>query len=247
MKKYIFFFLLFITYLAAQDIINMYALYTPSHEILVNDFFKPSLQDSTIHLILVHEDEQTCESAKFMNQGWTKTTIKKIELVLKAIKDNWGDIFIFSDVDIQFFGPLSLVIMELIQSYDLLIQKDNPKGTLCSGFFVCRANSKTKQLFSDILKYMQVHEEISDQRTLNRHISRNETKNKYEICWNYLPTHLFFGGGTFTGKIWNQKSPLPVPKNPIMHHANWVAGIEGKIKQLLYVKKIIEERKKCSN
>lgn len=233
---------------AQQNFINIYALYTPSHEILVNSFFLPSLDtinDHGINIIIQKEEEQTCQSAQFMQTGWTKTTIKKIELILKAIEENWGNVFVFSDVDIQFFRPFKDVISELMQDYDLLIQKDNPKGTLCSGFFVCRANHKTKELFSDVLKYMQNHEEISDQRTLNRHISRNKTKNNYDISWDYLPTDLFFGGGTFTGKIWNQKSVLPIPKNPIMHHANWVAGIEGKIKQLEYVKKVIDQRKKA--
>lgn len=250
MKKliYITFFLL-TSHLASQDIsqdiLNVYALYTPSHEILVDTFFLPSLEkinDPYIKVILHKEAEQSCQSAHFMHSGWTKTTIKKIKLILKAIEENWGNIFIFSDVDIQFFTPFKNIILELMENYDLLIQKDNPKGTLCSGFFACRANHKTRQLFSDVLQYMLQHEEISDQRALNRHISRNETKNKYDISWNYLPTDLFFGGGTFTGKIWNQKSALPIPENPIMHHANWVAGIEGKIKQLNYVKKMIDQR-----
>jgi hypothetical protein len=240
-----FFLLILLTFLCKdfQAIsIPVYALYTPSHEILLKEFFLPSLQDPEIVLYLQKIEEQTCDSAKFMDAGWTKTTIKKIELVLQAIEDQWGEIFIFSDVDIQFFGSIASVVNHLMDGYDMLIQKDNPKGTLCSGFFVCRANEKIKALFSDVLLYMQKHNEISDQRTLNKHLSRNEIKNRYEIVWDYLPTESFFGGGTFTGTYWKYGGKLPIPRFPLMHHANWVRGIDGKIKQLTYVQNSISAR-----
>lgn len=219
--------------------IKMYAIYTPSHKVLVDQFFKPTLTDPDIELILIEIPEQTCESAQFMDVGWTKTTIKKIELVLEAIDQNWGAFFILSDVDIQFFGSFAAKIKQLMKDYDFLIQKDNPKGTLCSGFFVCRANEKTKQLFIDVLTYMKNNQEISDQRALNRHLSRNQDSNQYGIIWDYLPTKYFFGGGTFTGIYWKDGVKMYVPKKPLMHHANWVAGISGKIKQLQYVRDIV--------
>jgi len=215
---------LFFTFLTETKI-KMYALYTPSHEILVEQFFKPSITDPSIELILVKEEEQTCDTVRFMHEGWTKTTIKKIELVLDAIDQNWGSFFIFSDVDIQFFGNFSDVIRQLIENHDFLIQRDNPKGTLCSGFFVCRANEKTKKLFSDVLTYMKNNKDFSDQRTLNRHLSRNKKSNKYDIVWDYLPIKNFFGGGTFTGFYWKDGTALYIPKQPLMHHANWVQGI----------------------
>jgi len=229
---------------AMPDKIKMYALYTPSHEILVHRFFKPSLIDPNIELVLVKVPEQTCQSAQFMNEGWTKTTIQKIELVLRAIDENWGSFFILSDVDIQFFGNFSDMLRQLMRGHDLLIQRDNPKGTLCSGFFICQANEKTRTLFSDVLAHMKNNPDISDQRSLNQHISRNQKNNRYGIVWDYLPEQYFFGGGTFTGVYWDEGVEMHIPKQPVMHHANWVKGVPGKIRQLRHVKKIVKSNQK---
>src|SRR5579863_9116343 len=89
------------TILLCQDKIKLYAIYTPSHEILKDSYFLPSIQDD--FELIIENVEQTCESAKFMSAGWTKTTIKKVDLIIRAIQENWDSLFIFSDVDIQFF------------------------------------------------------------------------------------------------------------------------------------------------
>jgi len=93
---------------------KLYALYTPSHTVLKNDWFIPSIQDDFDLIIEFHE--QTCPSATFMQGGWTKTTIKKVQLIIHAIQENWGKIFIFSDVDIQFFAHIQDHIERLMEN-----------------------------------------------------------------------------------------------------------------------------------
>jgi hypothetical protein len=53
----------------------------------------------------------------------------------------------------------------------------------------------------------------------------------------------FFGGGTFSGKTWKQGDKIPVPPNPIMHHANFTVGVENKVAQLKYVRDIVTKSK----
>ncbi|HEV2916851.1 MAG TPA: hypothetical protein VGW78_03830, partial [Candidatus Babeliales bacterium] len=144
MKKCIIFLMLCFLNITAQDKIKLYALYTPSHEILKDDFFLPSMQDDFD--IIFEFCEQTCPSAQFMSEGWTDTTIRKVDLIIRAIQENWGSIFIFSDVDIQFFAPVQEKILTLMEGKDLVIQKNSPNGVLCTGFFACRGNEKTLQL-----------------------------------------------------------------------------------------------------
>ncbi len=241
-KKLIFFtlFLLISNNLKTEKM-KLYALYTPSHTILKDEWFLPSLQDNFDLAIEFHE--QTCSSASFMNVGWTRTTIKKIELIIQAIEENWGKVFIFSDVDIQFFAPIQKKIEKLIKGKDMVIQKNQPNGQLCSGFFACRANEKTLQLWKDAYEIMLNNKEISDQAALNKCLRGKYKANKYNVVWDYLPA-IFFGAGTLTGHGWKPKRKLPVPKNIVLHHANWTRGIENKIAQLTYVRKIVEERKK---
>ena len=217
---------------------KLYALYTPSHTVLKNEWFIPSIQDDFDLILEFHE--QTCPSGTFMSGGWTRTTIKKVRLIVHAIQENWGKIFIFSDVDIQFFAPIQDHIERLMENKDIVIQKNSPNGQFCSGFFACRSNEKTLQLWQDALNLMINNQKISDQVALNHCLKKKE--NKYGIVWVYLP-NTFFGGGTLTGRSWRPGQRLPVPKNIVMHHANWTKGIKNKIAQLNYVRNTVNARK----
>lgn len=222
--------------------LKLYALYTPSHKILATKYFLPSIQDD-FDIVLV-EASQTSSSAQFMSHGWTATTIKKVELIIKAIKDNWGDIFIFSDVDIQFFAPIGKLIVGYMKNKDMVIQKDAPSGSLCSGFFACRANERTLQMWQHAYAYMKTDRKCSDQPALNRCLKPQRGKsNAFNVSWEYLPNS-FFGGGTKTGKYWKRKHRLPIPRNIVMHHANWTRGIKNKIAQLEYVKQAVKAFKR---
>jgi len=217
---------------------KLYALYTPSHAVLKNEWFIPSIQDDFDLILEFHE--QTCPSGYFMGSGWTKTTIKKVKLIIHAIEENWGKIFIFSDVDIQFFAPIQEHIEKLIENKDIIIQKNSPNGVFCSGFFSCRGNEKTLQLWQDALNLMANDQKISDQKALNRCLKKKN--NKYGIVWGYLP-NTFFGGGTLTGHRWRPGKKLPIPKNIVMHHANWTSSFKDKILQLRYVRNTVNARK----
>lgn len=221
-----------------QDSIKLYCLTTPSHKILKDKYFLPSIQDD--FEIICEEMEQTCETVKFMAEGWTDTTLRKVDLIIRAIHENWGSLFIFSDVDIQFFKPIKNIILKLIQDNDLIIQKNNPEGVLCSGFFVCRGNQKTLDLWTDVRDMMAHDKSSSDQITLNRCIKRHGKKNPYNLTWAYLP-NTFFCGGTFTGHLWTPGRHLRIPHDIVMHHANWTRGIANKIAQLEYIKQRVEK------
>lgn len=223
--------------------IKLYAIYTPSHEILKDHYFLPSLQDD--FEIICEFCEQTCSSAKFMEEGWTQTTIRKVDLIIRAIEENWGSIFIFSDVDIQFFKPIQDIILMHMRNKDLIIQKNAPSGVLCSGFFVCRGNEKTLKLWTDVKRTMERWGSYSDQKALNHCIKRKSEKNPYDIVWDYLPNS-FFGAGTLTGSGWRPGMSLPIPHDIVMHHANWTKGVKNKISQLNYVRDEVEKREKKS-
>ena len=240
MKNFIVILILCFFHILPQERMKLYALYTPSHEVLKDNFFLPSLCDDFD--IIFEFCEQTCLSAKFMNEGWTETTMRKVDLIIRAIQENWGSIFIFSDVDIQFFHPIQERIIELMKGKDMVIQKNSPNGVLCSGFFACRGNEKTLQLWQDVKKTMQKNKLNSDQNSLNRCIKRHNKKNSYNVVWDYLPD-TFFGGGTLTGHEWYPGKHLPIPYGILMHHANWTKGIKNKIAQLVYVRDAVRKMK----
>ena len=230
----------------ADERIRLYALYTPSHEVLKDQFFLPSIQDDFD--VICEFCEQTCLKAEFMSEGWTKTTMRKVDLIIRAIQENWGKIFIFSDVDIQFFRPIKNMIISLMEGKDILMQKNNPEGVLCTGFFACRANEKTLRLWTDVKHTMEEKQLQSDQISFNQCIKRSSKKNPYNVVWDYLP-NVFFGGGTLTGHVWRPGISLTIPHNIMMHHANWTrGGVKNKIAQLIYVRdEVYKRRKKFKN
>lgn len=230
---------LFISNNIKTEKMKLYAIYTPSHRVFKDKWFLPSIQDDFDLVIEFHK--QICSSASFMSSGWANTMIKKVELIIRAIEENWGKVFIYSDVDIQFFAPVQNKIEQLIKGKDIVFQKNNPAGKICAGFFACRGNEKTLQLWQDVHRYMINNKEISDQATLNKCL-RGKNKNKYNVIWDYLP-NIFFGGGTLTGCSWKPKKKLPIPKKIVMHHANYSIGIKNKIAQLNYVRKKVNARK----
>jgi len=219
----------------ANHPLKMYVFYTPSHTEMFENWFLPSIHPDDNYEIIVECHRQECPTGSFMESGWIDTMKHKVDLVIRAIHENWGEVFVHADVDIQFFGPTQKIIEELMINKDLLAQKDEPGGTLCAGFFACRANEKTLKLWQEIRKNLSANR--NDQQLLNDLI-RN--KNPFQIIWGYFPTDKFIGGGTFTGKRWYPGVSLILPRNILMHHANYTAGIENKIEQLNYVKKIIE-------
>lgn len=231
----------------SQEKIKLYAFYTPSHEILKNTFFLPSIQDN--FEIILEFGEQTCTSARFMNEGWIDTTLHKVDLIIRAIEENWNEIFIFSDVDVQFFAPIENIIIDLMKDKDIIMQRNNPEGVLCTGFFACRGNEKTLRLWKDVKKMMQKNKIYSDQISFNRCIKKKSKKNPYELTWDYLPS-IFFGAGTLQahpGYLWTPGKKLNIPSGIVMHHANWTRGIKNKIAQLKYVRAKVHNIKKQSS
>lgn len=214
--------------------IKLYACYTPSHRILKDEWFLPSLQDD--YEINMEFFEQECPTGVFLEEGWTKTTLRKVEMIIRAIKENWGTFFIYSDVDIQFFKPTQAIISKLMRDKDIILQRDCPEGTACTGFFACKGNHETLQLWQEVREYMIDNPNKSDQETFNLTLKKHP-----EVRWDHLP-NIFFGAGTLTGLKWMPNKYLFVPKNIVLHHANWTKGINNKIAQLKYVKQTLKNK-----
>lgn len=212
--------------------IKMYALYTPSHKILVDKFFLPSIKDN--FELIIDEFKQLCPTAEFNSKGWNTTMLDKVDVIINAIKENMGKIFIFSDVDIIFIQPVENEIKKLMQTYEFVIQKSSEKLTnCCTGFFAIIGNEKNLQLWTNIKAFMLKNPKLSEEDALNLFIRTGKLKN---LKWSQLPKE-YNTGGMFTATRWTPGHELQLPENILLHHANWTVGIENKIKQLEYVLK----------
>lgn len=227
---------------------KIYCYYTTSYEVLAKDWLKASVQDDC-ELILKKGPDHGA-SVNYKERGWHDITRSKVGFIIEAIKENWNQVFIFSDPDVQFLGRVEAQVLGLVKNRDLVVQRDHPNGTICSGFFVLRSNDKTLNLWQDISKDIGgVRGDDQDclNRFLNPHralrfISKNGW-NRYQIKWEYLPKE-FLSGGTLSGKHWVPGLPMEIPEDIVIHHANWTVGLQNKIAQLEYVRDLAAKRQK---
>ena len=227
---------------------KLVSVFSESHRGFKDDWFLPSLADD------FDLDIRFCPEpgGAFLEDSWTKSVMFKTQTIIDVITENWGEVFVFSDVDIQFFKPVKDILLRCIEGYDIVCQRDDPNGYLCCGFWVARANRRVLKLFKIVYECEKV--EKREQLAFNRHLRMSRRsklayflKNGVRPCrYAYLPD-IFFGGGTLTGRHWTEGTPLSVPQGIVMHHANYVVGVEQKTAQLQYVRDVVRARSELEN
>ena len=205
---------------------KLYTTFTPSHRGMYENYFLKTLPDE-FELCVVEDDEQHCSTGDFYSQGWSETCFKKVELFIKACEENMGGMFFYCDVDVQFFGPIKDQLIAELGDHDIACQDDY--STYSSGVYICRANQKTLQMFKD----MKENYNKEDQTTLNDHIHKVKHKKL---------SHRFFTFGHVVPRPWRGEY-FDIPNDILVHHANWVVGVENKIKIMDFVREQYESKR----
>ena len=197
---------------------KIYTAYSDSHKGMFEQFFLPTVPKEFDLKIEVFPQE--CPSGTFYEKGWGTTCRRKIDLFVRACEENMGTHFVFADADLQFFGNCKDVLLEELGEKDFACQND--VICACSGFFIAKGNQKVLDMFHR----MGTHYEAEDQTSLNR--------NLHMVDWKML-SHRFFTIAMVTGNRWYGQD-VEIPKDILVHHANWTTGVDNKIKLLEFVK-----------
>lgn len=209
--------------------------FTPSHKVFVDQFYQ-SLPKEDLHVIYETFDQE-CPTGEFAEEGWNKTTARKFEFLLSEMsKMPEGEVFTFSDIDIQFFQPLAHLAMRATAEYDIVFQNDY-YGHACTGFFFVRNNAKTRAFFKEALTVIPDHRD--DQAAVN-HLLGIGTHDALGLKYALLPVEFFTFGCFF--KHWDGEDNFPIPDQIVMHHANWVKGIDKKLELLKTVRSIYNKK-----
>jgi len=223
----------------SKELCPMFTFYTPSHVQLYNNYFLPSFYKAGLSddfELSTTVFSQECPSANYMSAGWSNTVRHKIDLTLKMIESHWGKVIVYSDVDIQFFH--TFVPTDYLGNYDIVFQRNEPKSNYaCTGFYIFQANERVRGLF--LKARGLVNPSADDQAAINIALGTRGESQKYtgEIAWGILPDSFFLPAFVIGATEWYPHMKFVVPKNIILHHANWTMGVGNKIKQLEYVKK----------
>ena len=197
---------------------KLYTCYSPSHATLHHNYFLPSLIDGEYDLC-VSVLPQICPSGEFESDGWSNFTASKIKIYVQAVKDNWGECFVWSDVDVQFFGQTQDVLVNELGNHDIAGQAERTPEDLdemCTGLFICRSNQKMLDIFESMLN--NYRGERDDQTAFNHRRSMVSYKLLSDRFWC---------------KNLSQEPPLDI----LSHHANWIRGVQNKIDALEEMKK----------
>lgn len=209
---------------------NLYTFYSPSHKEIYEDFFLKSFNEhlSNDFNLIVETNEQITSDGSFSDPKATAVWGDKVQLLKKAIDENQGKWFVYSDCDIQFFGNIMEDLEKNIdENIDMVCQEDY--HTICAGFMAIKASDKMKK-FIEIVEIN--HHQSNDQ------IAMNQFRNL--INYRFLPKERYYTVGNFNGGVvWNAGDRVPNVENAVMHHANFTIGVENKIAMLKEVRNII--------
>lgn len=203
--------------------------FSPSHEILKNEFLLPTLQDDyEVCLFPCHVRGE----GRYLEADWTEAVLFKADTIIRAIKESPGGMFVYADMDVVFLAATRTALLESLRDADIACQLDDPQGNLCTGFFAIRANDRTLKLWQQVREC--VTRERRDQPAFNRLVRLTEG-----LRCAYLPTS-FFGTGTFTGRSHRPGERFHIPARAAMFHANWTVGVDNKIALLAEARRIAE-------
>lgn len=226
--------------------IKAYTLFTDSHKRFLTDYFFPTFPyRNEIELTVLHRP-QRCKTASFETEGWKDTMRDKSTCFLEKLQEcKEEEIFMFIDPDIQFFKDFYDDIVTTMQTLDIAWQND-VIGGVNTGFFAVKNNKQTRAFFKTILGNLD-SKDFSQEQVLANYLLQNiSSYPSIAVKWAFLPKEYWTYGwvaatpDTRTGHYRGSWKPdaldFDIPKDIIIHHANWTAGIDNKIKLLDIVK-----------
>lgn len=217
--------------------IKLYSVYTDDIRVL-KDRFVSTIKDNW-ELNLIKLDTLNGDN-NFGSDQFIYALTKKSEIVLNAIKENLNtdNIIIVSDLDIQFFGPCTDIILSSLNGKDIIFQREWLGQELINGgFIVIRPNERTLRFYENVILHDFSKYEYIDQGALQEELLTNK-----EIKWGFLPVEYFYG----------RTHAVPIPDKILYHHATCTGAtethtsLELKMMQLNEIKIFVENRKRYS-
>jgi len=224
--------------------IKAYTLFTDSHKKFLTDYFLPTFPyREEIELTILYRP-QKCKTASFETEGWHDTMRDKVKCFIDGINQcSDEEIFMFIDPDIQFFGDFYDDIINGLDNKEAVFQND-VFGGVNTGFFAVKNTQKIRSFFKTVLGNL---DSFSQEQVLANHLLTNSSRYpSIAIDWAFLPAKYWTyghiaaipttGSNPYRGS-WTPEAPdFDVPSDIVIHHANWTAGIDNKLKLLNIVR-----------
>ncbi len=187
--------------------IPIYAVITPSHRVLYEQFFLPSLDQNAFELNALDLEQEG--KGEFLADDFKRCILYKVDQIITSIKKHDGKIIVWSDVDIQFFGLTAAKMLDPFKNEKLLfaIQRlARGRNDACGGFYALRCNQQTLMFFEQVLQ-TTIHETNgNEQDAINLLLQRQDAP-----AWEFLGPEFY----ARTHGVW-------LPRNSVIHHATCI-------------------------
>jgi hypothetical protein len=118
----------------------------------------------------------------YLSDEFLRCIRAKLDLVVRSVEENLGDIIVWCDVNIRFFdlSPSALAAELESSASDVLFQRESPRmDDVNTGFFVCRCTPAALDFFTTVRSELESHPNENEQIVVNRLLF----KEKWEM-WN---------------------------------------------------------------
>jgi hypothetical protein len=198
-----------------------------AHEVLFRRYFEPTLPSGL--RLEVYDMGANRGDGRYLSGEWQEAMCAKVRHALDFCRHSPdGELFIVSDVDVQFFPKFEAAgFRHYFQSLgcDAAFQRERfregDREANC-GFYAGRNCAQVRALLEASLRSLEADSVKNEQNAVNRVM--RETGFNYAMLDRrfYARTHGF-----------------PPPGDIWMHHASWTTDIRGKIAQLDRVRRIV--------
>lgn len=196
---------------------KLFCCYTPAHEVLLRDYFLPSVP---LAFVLTPIKLEIDGAGDFLSPEFLRCIAQKVELISKSIDENPRSVIVWSDIDIQFFELRPENLLSQLGKHDIAFQREGRNGMeVNTGFFVCHSSPQLSRFFLRVREALQRNPSVNEQYVINQ-LLRDPTPG---VSWTYLPFAYYA-----------RTHGWPPPRDLVLYHANATAGdnaIGQKIRQ----------------
>jgi hypothetical protein len=209
---------------------KIYTFYTPSHKFFLDDWFMKTISDEDKDKVHIENFEQECSTGNFMESGWNKTMLKKVNYIRECLIHD--DMFFHMDSDIQFFRPFHDDYVRVMEEEDLdILAQHDGNNTVCCGCMLIKPTNKTREVFDQVYELTESGKAGNDQLALNHLLPSSGLRvgllgvDCYSIWMN---------NGL---RLWQPEHGIEnIPNDIRIHHGNYVLGIDNKVKLMQAVR-----------
>ena len=197
---------------------KFFCCYTKGHEALFLDYFKPSLPCG---IELMPTLLPVSGAGDFLSSEFLECIARKVDLIMKSLRNHSGEIIVWSDIDIIFFKPVVPELQRLLEESgkEILVQREGKNvADVNSGFFVCKSSPRLIAFFEKVRAALLANPRTNEQYAINELLCGD-----CMIDFGYLPLSYYA-----------RTHGWPPSQDIALYHANATPGangVEQKIRQ----------------